>query len=272
MGTDAKVKLQVQIAVFGEDGMKRVLEHRHPRVEGVRYLVSWQMPEGEATVPEDISRREDFDVIISNDRGLARNRNHALDYECDSEYALLADDDVDYSEEGLKKVIQGFEEHPAADILCFRYRCNGKYVKNYGEGKMDVKRPPFGWYPTTFEIAYRRKSLGKVRFNENMGIGSGKLVAGEDTVWFYDMLKSGANGWILPLDICEHNQSTTGERCAREPEFLEAQGAILTHIKPKTWIPRVILMACRSELPFFTSLRYITKGARRAFREHLFRD
>lgn len=261
MGKDTEVILQVQIAAYGAEGIARVAEHRHPKIEGVRWLVSWQMPEGDAKIPAELSEREDFDILINKDRGVSKNRNHALEYPCNSPYVLLSDDDIDYSTEGILQLIDAFKEHSDADIICCRYKCDGKYIKNYGEGTFSLSRPLKGWYPVTFEMAFRRKSLGEVRFNEKIGPGAGKIIAGEDTIWFSDMMKKGAKGVCVPIDLCEHPGLSTGERLATDPDFLFAKGAMMTSLKPISWFPRVIVHAFRSPLPAYKYLYYTLKGA-----------
>lgn len=254
--------LQVQIAAFGQEGIDRVAAHQHPQIEGVRWLVSLQMPEGEVRIPDALAVRQDFDIIIHRDKGLARNRNHALDFPSDSGIVLIADDDIDYSAEGLLALIQAFADYPEADIICCRYLNNGQYVKNYGDGTVfSLKKPPFGWYVSSIEMAFRREVVGSLRFNENTGIGSGKLIAGEDSIFFVDLLRQGANGICAPIDIGSHNHDTTGERLQTDPEFLKSHGACLTHIKPVTWFPRLLLHARRNSLPFFSCLRHTLAGA-----------
>lgn len=266
-----KVILQVQIAVYGDDGIKRVAAHSHPKVEGVRWLVSWQSTDPTTSLPSELAERDDMDVIVNYDKGLAKNRNHALDFKCDAPLVLLSDDDVDYTEEGLRIVIDSFDKYPEADILCFRYTCKGQFVKNYGTTVFDLRHPPFGWYPSTIEIAFRRKIIQGIKFNEKVGLGSGFLVIGEDSVFFHDLIKKGAGGYGIPLTICIHNQHSTGERCAEEPDFLFAHGAIMTYLKPLTWFPRLLLHAHRSKQPYFKYLKYTLRGACHAYSKHLFK-
>lgn len=114
-------KLEVLIATFGRDGLGRVIEMKLPEVEGVRYLVCCQNPDA-----EDISReaasllvRPDIEIHYFTDRGSAVNRNHAFDL-ARAPYLLLADDDLRYKAEGLRRVIDTFDSHPDIDIATFR--------------------------------------------------------------------------------------------------------------------------------------------------------
>lgn len=269
--SDEIVTMQVQIASYGVDGIKRVAAGKYPRVPGVRYLVSWQAPEPTPPIPEEIVSRDDFDIVISHDRGLARNRNHALDFPSDSEVILLSDDDVEYSEEGLRALQEKYRLHPEADIICCRYLCDNWYIKNYGEGDFSLSKTPFGWYPTTFEITFRRRAIKGLRFNEKTGLASGVLIAGEDSTWFADLRRKGAKGIGAAIDLCSHPGLSTGERLATDPEYLFTHGAILTHIKPISWFPRLLLHAHRSDLPFFACLRHTLRGAIFAYTHKIFR-
>ena len=69
------VKLQVLICTIGAEGIGRVVESSHPIVEGVEYLVSWQLPDGDMDVPEALAVRDDVKVCKVNSRGICRNRN-----------------------------------------------------------------------------------------------------------------------------------------------------------------------------------------------------
>lgn len=264
------VKLQVQIAALGQDGINRVASHNHPAIRGVRWLVSLQNPHNTVVIPDELAKRDDFDIIVHHDVGVSKNRNHALEYPCDSELVLLSDDDVSYTEQSILDLIQAFDRNPDADIICGRYTIDGKSVKNYGDRQFSLDKPPFGWYPSLIEIAFRRRSLGTTRFNENIGPGSGKLIAGEDTIWFFDMMNKKVKGLGLPIVICEHDGESMGQRLKTHPDFLKAHGACMTHIKPLTWFPRLILHAWRAPMPFFRCLRHTLRGAVYAYTHRTF--
>ena len=70
------VKLQVLICTIGAEGIGRVVDSSHPEVEGVEYLVSWQLPDGDMDVPEALVVRDDVKVCKVNNRGICRNRNN----------------------------------------------------------------------------------------------------------------------------------------------------------------------------------------------------
>lgn len=113
--------LEVMICTYGVAGIRRVAAHSHPRVEGVRYLVGWQMPKGEvdAEVPEALLR-DDFIILRHASSGLSKNRNYIL-ARATAPLLLVSDDDVDYTTEGLCGIIESFARYPHCDLLTFRY-------------------------------------------------------------------------------------------------------------------------------------------------------
>lgn len=253
--------LQIQISAYGREGLDSFAAHRHPRVQGVCWLVCVQVPEGETVVPKALAEREDIEVVMYRDKGLSRNRNHGLEHPGESEWILIGDDDVDYTAEGLQALLEALQSHPEAGVVCGRYKCRGEYVKAYGEGEFNLRKPPYGWYVTSFEMAVRRSSIGKLRFDERFGIGSGHFVAGEESLFLHDLLRSGAVGVGVPVDICSHEEATTGERLRTDPDFLKTYGAVLVRLKPVTWPLRLVLHAWRTPLPFFRCLSHTLRGA-----------
>lgn len=267
---DLTPQLQVQIVAFGQDGIDRVVSHKHPVMKEVRWLVSIQSGGKEITIPSILKERNDFDILVHDDHGVSRNRNYALDFQNEAPLVLLSDDDVDYEPEGLLRVIESFRLYPDADILCFRYTCNGRYYKPYRSSVFSLDKIPRGWYPSTIEMAFRRNSAPKVRFNELVGPGSDVIKIGEDTVWFNDMLRNGAKGYFIPEDICRHDQLSSGERLKTSYEFIFAHGAVMTHIYPLTWFPRLIVHGMRSRVNFVKYLSISLKGATYAIKEKIF--
>lgn len=266
-------ELEIQICTFGQQGVDRVASNNYPSLPGVKWLISVQTDPcepGKTVVPDTLADREDIEVIIHNDKGLSRNRNHALDFNSDTPYVLIGDDDVVYYKDGITRLIQTFKNHPEVDIVCLQYLSQGKPAKLYSEKPFNLRRPPRGWYVSSIEIAFKRKIAERVRFNEHLGIGSDCLIAGEETVWLHDALKAGYNGLAVPVVIGEHNNESTSERLKVSQDYLLAYGAVLTHIKPASWILRLVVHAFRTPTPFFRCLKFTFRGAIFAFRNKIF--
>ena len=103
---EQEIKLEVLISTLGRDGIERVAKMVLPRVDGVRYLVSWQKPDGD--IPQSLVR-PDMSVYRTSSMGISSNRNDAFDAST-ARLLLIADDDLIYTEEGLQSVIATMED------------------------------------------------------------------------------------------------------------------------------------------------------------------
>lgn len=110
--------LQLLISTLGREGIGRVDRMSLPRVPGVSYLVSWQMPEGE--VPEEL-KRDDLKIVTMSGRGLSRNRNNAL-AAADGDLLMIADDDCHYTAGRLQAVVDFLRHIPMLRLLSSMWR------------------------------------------------------------------------------------------------------------------------------------------------------
>lgn len=272
---DDKVELQVLICTYGREGIERVAKANHPQVKGVRYLVSWQMPEGDIPVPDDLNR-EDFDIVKTTTRGLTRNRNIAL-REASAPLCLISDDDVSYSEFQLRDVIKSFSQYKNADVITFRFNTK-EGPKNYPDTSFSLHHQPKGYFASSIEIAFRREKVmeSKVLFNEHFGIGA-EFIAHEEIVFIHDILKAGLTGIYLPITIAEHPSQSTRDISSDSPLFIRAKGAAFIYSHRFTWPIRMILHAMRhkpaeisgsssSSLSRYKFLREWIKGALQAYK------
>lgn len=237
-------ELQLMIVTHGPDGPARIASLPHPRMEGVEYLVSWQLPEGvKPEIPAEIEARDDFRVKVIHSRGVARNRNSALDM-LTAPVGLLSDDDLTYTEEDLRTVMRAFREHPEADIITFKYR-SADYPRRYPDKSFPLSKPAKGYYATNVEMAFRRDSVkGKVRFNEYFGV-AGEFPAGEEDIFLYDMLRAGLDGLFIPEFITRHDHASTSAKEGAKLGYIRTKGAVFLHIKPVSWPLRMIVHALR---------------------------
>ncbi|MDE7407242.1 MAG: glycosyltransferase, partial [Muribaculaceae bacterium] len=114
--------LDVLISTIYSAGIHRVAAMNLPVMEGVRYVVSWQCPEGK--IPAELCR-SDIKIIPFDKRGLSSNRNNAL-ANSTADLCLIADDDLIYKADQLQKVIDSFEQHPEVEVACFCYKGDHK--------------------------------------------------------------------------------------------------------------------------------------------------
>ena len=249
-------KLEVLIATFGRDGLGRVIEMNLPEVEGVRYLVCCQNPAGENLDSEaaPLLRRPDISIHYFADRGSAVNRNHAFDL-ARAPYLLLADDDLRYKAEGLRRVIDTFDSHPGIDIATFRAVMPDPRIHPDTEHDLDI---PFRFYtPVMFEIALRRDAVERIglRFSPLTGVAAPRLAAGEEDLLIFHALRKGLKGRFFPADIVEHPGSTTYWRLYDDPRVLRSKGAVFSIIHGNIGaLIRYPIEALRSPAGFFKAI------------------
>lgn len=255
--------LEVLICTCREDGIERVAQMNLPNVEGVKYLVSWQLPQRQFPVELPTAlRRKDVAVYVTDSIGLSRNRNHALSHST-ADVCLIADDDLSYTAERLSAVKSVFERDDALDIATFMYEC-AEDEKIYPNEECDLRKMRKGWYLTSFELAFRRNKIGDLRFNELFGLGAPRLDAGEENVFLYSALKRGLNGRFFPIEITRHKGPTTGISRVAEPRVLMSKGAYIYVAHRPTAVLRIILNAWREKrsgrMSFWHAFRHVWNG------------
>lgn len=277
------VKLQVLISTYGEEGLRRLSRMNLPRVEGVEYLVHCQTDiSGESgqphvTPPESLVR-DDMAIFYSGTKGLSVNRNILL-LNATAPYCLIADDDISYTPEALKKVMEILDNNPGIDIAAFKSANVSRDTtissgntpdpvveKNYPDHQFDLRHPVKGYYLTSFEIAFRRQPVVStgIKFNEQFGVGAPLYGAGEEELWIHSLLKTGLTGCFFPVMLALHHGDTTGIRAAATPRVLRAQGVVIPVLYPLTGFPRLLLKGWRvsrqSGKSLAHCLRYILSG------------
>jgi len=252
--------LDVLISTCGSNGIKRVAQMNMPQVDGVAYIVSWQLTDDEidAEVPQTLAR-QDLTVHKINGRGLSRNRNHAINHST-ADICLIADDDLDYTYEQLAAVKATFEQNEHLDIATFRFSGSEKVYPDY---EFDLRHTPKGYYVSSVEIAFRRQSIGELRFNEWFGLGAPILHSGEEGVFVHQALCRQLNCHYFPITITHHHGDTTGMR-SLTPGVLMAQGAYLSIVHRATALMRVPLFAWRNwrlgRVKLFPAVCHLVKG------------
>lgn len=228
---------QLSILIATLDG--RIVEAEKmllPQNNNWQYVVAWQQspdfvysPEVKAVVHR-LHNRSDVILSSSQSVGLSTNRNHCLQL-WHTPYAIIADDDMRYTEEQLRCVITSFEEKEEIDVLCFQvvYQAGGG-LKNYPPFSFLYEKRPKGYYPSSPEIALRK---GKVFpfFDERFGLGASFLCAGEEEVFLHDCYKKGLRIAYLPLVVgTTTSEGTTATRAKYSQRMSYTKGAVLYKI------------------------------------------
>nr|MBD5377653.1 glycosyltransferase family 2 protein [Bacteroides sp.] len=262
----AQLTLNVAIATLGPDGIRRVAAMTLPEVSGVSYVVSWQTDAPSPVIPSEL-RRPDVVVLTLPGRGISRNRNNAVTH-CRADIILNADDDLHYTTEGLRAVIDAFEANPELDFATFRYSGSNSH-KVYPSQSVTLERLPKGFSLGTIELAFRRRVIESgVRFDERFGPGA-PLATGEDSLMLLTLRRLGLKGRYFPVTITHHPGVPTGLRPITNPGVARAMGALIGMEYPLTAPLRIPLKAWRmhrsSQMALLPALGALTQGYIRQF-------
>lgn len=257
-----KLNLEVCVVTFGPEGGERLLRMNLPRLEHVSYLVSWQ-ERGEIAIPAELLDRDDVRVLDQKGYGSSRNRNNCLD-NAQGDVVLFADDDLQLYPEGIKRVLEIFEENPALEYGSFAY--DSDYRKQYPAEECSLAKLPKNFYQTAFEIALRMKSAaGRLRFSENHGFAVKDFTAGEDELLLKRARVQSVNCRFFPVKIALHPGRTSGVRERLPRGVMLMQGAFTVLEYPLTSPLRILLGAWRigkrKQANMFRALGLLTLGA-----------
>lgn len=258
-------RLDVNIATHGPGGLDAVAAMGLPEVAGVRYVVSWQIPAEyvSGSFPGEIARRPDIVICRVNCRGVTGNRNNALAHSV-APVVLIADNDLKYTEQNLKAVIEVFDSNPGIDLAVFRYDGD---PRPFPECEMDIGRKmPKGFHVASMQMAFRREAVERagLRFDERFGPGAERLKGCDDDVFFLDARKAGLVIRYFPVTVTAHPGPSSGYQPITNTGFLEGMGAYHRLEWPVTSPLRIMLKAWRmyrsGQSPLLTSLRYLWRG------------
>ncbi|MDE7388947.1 MAG: glycosyltransferase [Muribaculaceae bacterium] len=254
--------LDVAISTYRPEGIERVAAMYLPEIPDVRYVVSWQAHNG-AVLPPALAARRDVEVHRFDSMGQSHNRNNALRH-CRADIVLMSDDDLTYTDEGLKAVIRAFEDNPDVNVATFRSRQTA--IRIYPDSCVRLhRRLPRGYYVTTFEIACRRTAIGSMRFCPELGLNSPMMHGGEDEMFLMAAIRRGLNCRFFPITICAHPHESTGTKSRLTAANLRAAGCVIALSYGLGATLRVPLKAWRvyrkGQAPLLKALRHLTRGA-----------
>lgn len=269
--------LQILVCTFGEEGIRRLAASDYPAVEEVEYLVSWQLPDGDCDIPPPLAQRSDVRIVKTSSRGLSGNRNEALRL-ADAPVCMIADDDLHYDADALRKLIIYHRTHPEDTLVCFHCTIGGKKTMTFSEKEFRLNKKPRGYYFTSVEISFKRAAVVAtgVQFEELMGAGAPVLQSGEEEVFMLSLLRKGLSGVCIPLVVCNHPRPTTGERIVSTPSFSMVCGALLRFKHRRTWpvhLPMTAFVTARhTHRGFFDTCRLMICGAKYSKRMKMFQQ
>lgn len=203
---------------------------QHPNI---RYLIVHQN-HNNTPIPNFLIR-EDISIIPSKTKGLAKSRNIGIE-NCETKYALIADDDVEYIEEGLLKVLETINQDNL-DFATFKIKTpkDSPEYKNYYNKETIITLPFFHWF-SSIEILLNTHTLRyhKIHFDERFGLGT-LLKKGEEQILIKDLLSQSTTntGKFFPIYLVKHPYESSGKKKLSEMQEYFIYGATLQRLNQK---------------------------------------
>lgn len=179
----------------------------------------------------------DFEFISFKERGLSKSRNRAIEHSI-AEIALIADDDVVFSEDMEQKIKAGFAQFPDADILTFKIMTpTGEPYKNYSKNAFKHDRSSI-YRVSSVEMVVKLSKLKEagVKFDERFGLG-GIYSSGEEMIFLNDALDHGLNIYFIPEYIVSHPLESSGK--ILDEKYFRSKGALVRRLyglSPQLWL------------------------------------
>lgn len=253
------LNIDIAISTHRPEGIQRVTGMLPESEEGVRYIVSWQDHE-DYPVPDALSQRKDVEIWRCDKRGLSSNRNNAMSH-CKGDIVVIADDDISYAPDFVKRIRRAFADNPDMTIALFKMDFEVK--KNYPKENLRLgRRLPKNYYVSSVEICYRREDIGDLKFWEGLGLGSGSMESGEESMFVYSAIRRGLQVWFVNEYIGSHRGLTTGNK--NKESRLKGEGFVMRMMYPMSFLWRMPLYSFRiwkdKKGLFFNTLFHLSAG------------
>lgn len=180
-----------------------------------------------------LSSGDGWRMLSCRERGLSRSRNRALDA-ARADIVLLADDDIHYVDGFTELVRTEFGRYPEAVAITFQFSADGsdRPHKAYRSQAAHHDRCSIAGI-SSIEVALRPALLQGVRFDERFGLGT-EHPAGEEALFFDELLRRGAQAWYRPSLLCTHCGVSSGHRPWSKAQT-RTKAAVTRRLFPHAW-------------------------------------
>lgn len=218
-------KLEVLISTMNKKSFEFLDEmFQKVNTQNIHLLIINQTTDGNELNKNDIVGYNINNVINTNEKGLAKSRNLAIENAKET-ICLIADDDVKYFPSLDDKIFSAFKKYPEADIITFQLVDEfGCYFKSYQDITVHNKKTIRT--VNSVVIAFRKENIleSKVRFNEIFGLG-GEFETADEYIFLRDALKANLKVCFESVVILEHPYESSG-RPAGSNRLVYARSAL----------------------------------------------
>ncbi len=149
-------------------------------------------------------------VISLPTTGVAKSRNAAI-AEAAGEYLVFADDDIVFSDEGLREAIAFLDANREVSlVLCRATGTSGNLRKNY-PSRVEKLGLFNSAKAATYEMIVRVSEVRRlgITFDERFGAGVENYL-GDEYIFIVDLIRAGGRAQFIPVTIASHPEVSSG--------------------------------------------------------------
>ena len=152
---------------------------------------------------------EAYDIVYSNDRGLAKSRMLGI-LSSNADLIWIADDDIEVVPEGAIEAFSALESS-GNDFITTKYAINETQERKSYSGQVFNHSNLSIMKVSSIEIIINKQNILNlgVGFDTRFGLGA-KYKSGEENVFLADILSKGGKGQYLPIVTSIHREVTSG--------------------------------------------------------------
>ncbi|NLD96562.1 MAG: glycosyltransferase family 2 protein [Synergistaceae bacterium] len=200
--------------------------------------------------------------ISTQERGLSKSRNMALKFST-ADICLICDDDVEYVE-GYSEIVKNtFLTNIHYDIIIFHVK------KSKNDCPLYFQQKELSFFSIlkarSVEIAFKRKSVNEISFNEMFGAGA-QYSSGEENLFLFKCLQKGLKALYCPIQIASLRDGPSTWFTGFNAKYFHDKGAFFYELLPKFSFFLILRFALfkhhlyKKEISFFHALKTMLEG------------
>ena len=198
-------------------------------------------------------------LVELKSKGVAKSRNAALKY-ASGKYLIFGDDDITFAEEGIKTLLQYFEENPQCSIILAQTSDETGILRKSYPTKQHKLTKYNSAKAATYEMMIRTDAIREagITFDENFGAGANNYL-GDEYIFIADALNKGLKGVFLPVRVAIHPKESSGSGWGTQRD-LTARAAVFTRVFGATapvFRALFLLKSQKGRVGFLDALRFI---------------
>lgn len=203
-----------------------------------------------------IKRKHKLEVISMLERGLSKSRNAALE-NMTGDIGVLSDDDIIYTNNADKIIIESYKKFPEADVIVFQIKSNnGKLYKKYKNKSSRLNRLTI-MKVSSVEITFKKRKIidKKIRFEERFGAGA-EFKCGEENIFLNECIKNDLKVIYVPKVIAKLTEGESSWFKGYDKEYFMSKGAMFKKMYRYAYPLFIFQFAIRKKHIFSESINF----------------